>query len=478
MTVRVTPRRCAPVRPALEQLESRRLLSASLTESEPNNSAARADTLPCRPEELLAVYGQINATGDHDWFKVQLRKGDVIGATVTGEEGFDTTVRLVNADGELLVGNDDNYFFGADRHLLPDESPLPITTSSSTDAGAYYVVPEAGKYFLDVGAFDDAQAGAYDLDLAVARPGLEAAPSGTRQAVFLDFDGSTVDMAEYNFDPGLGTATFASLADSLPRWGMSADKEDVIIDGILAAFAAKLGNVALTGGNDHFGVRVLNSRDHADPGDDPYVSRLRIGAIAEQAVSDLIPGGVAQFTDVGNFKSDDEAMVNLHFFDEVVDAIDAGFFAVHAPLTAVDVAITAFSDLSLHEFGHILGALHGEQPPQIVGPGAGLMDLDVRSSLGEDFEYGSADDVYLQYIAEPFRPEEGFTGINDTLTTVAFALSTGESRRPANNPGVEQAHGNRFGHSHLTLSALRSAFGGQPKTTFGDEDMDEDDAPR
>jgi hypothetical protein len=65
-------------------------------------------------------------------------------------------------------------------------------------------------------------------------------------------------------------------------------------------------------------------------------------------------------------------------------------------------------------------------PEGIAGPGDGVIDPDGRILLGKDFEYGSADDVDRRFIAEPFDPV-GISGWNDTLNTVAFALSKGQA---------------------------------------------------
>ena len=205
----------------VQRLEDRRLLSVAIAESEPNNAATTANPVRRVLDDHMVVSGRVDAVGDHDWFKVQLKKGDVVGATVTGAGDLDTTVRLVDAAGKLLVGNDDNIFFGGTGYL-PAESPLPFTTSSRTGRRRVLRHPGGRQIFSGRRRARRRAGGSVPPRPRRRAPWPESAPLGTRQTVFLDFDGSTLDMADY-FLPEFGTATFLPLADSLPRWGMSAD---------------------------------------------------------------------------------------------------------------------------------------------------------------------------------------------------------------------------------------------------------------
>ena len=55
------------------------------------------------------------------------------------------------------------------------------------------------------------------------------------------------------------------------------------------------------------------------------------------------------------------------------------------------------------------------------------MDPYFAATLGRDFIFGSADDVPLQFGADDYSREDPYLGINDTLNTVAFGLSTGKA---------------------------------------------------
>src|SRR3954468_15537737 len=91
----------------IEQLETRRLLSVSLSEAEPNNVRTQANTIIRKLDDHVLVSGAVNAPGDRDWFKVQLNPGDIVGGALAGQGGLDTTLRLFNNAGKLMIGNDD-----------------------------------------------------------------------------------------------------------------------------------------------------------------------------------------------------------------------------------------------------------------------------------------------------------------------------------------------------------------------------------
>ena len=101
------------------------------------------------------------------------------------------------------------------------------------------MINSPGRYYLEVSAFEDAAAGDYNLDLVVARPGMEAKPLGARQILFLDFNGAKIDFNTYIYkDPG--KRTFGPLADALPSWGLTAADENAVIDAIIGVVTDKL----------------------------------------------------------------------------------------------------------------------------------------------------------------------------------------------------------------------------------------------
>jgi hypothetical protein len=392
----------------LELLESRRLLSVSIAEAEPNNTSAKANSIPHTLDEHVLVGGKVNAPGDHDWFKIQLNAGDIVGGALAGPGELDPILRLYNNAGKLMMGNDDCFLRG--QQYSAPESPLP-QASDTRDSEIYYTIKSSGTYFLEISAFEDATAGDYTLDLLVTRPGLEQAPLGQKQILFLDFDGAKVGFLD-------GTAV-DPLVEELPSWGLSAADENTVIDRIIQQVTAKLSTyVAAKGGNSNFGIEIRNSRDHADDfGTNPYVSKVSVGPRRGPGFG---ADGIAQFIDVGNFSAHDEAVVTVDFMTAALPVIP-----IQAPLTVYDAIAVGVGDLICHEFGHLLGCFHTDQPSTFEGV-PNLMDPDGRQTLGADFIFGTKDDVVRQFGVDSFSRNEPYEGVNDTLTTVAYALSVGK----------------------------------------------------
>src|SRR5262249_2773896 len=159
------------IRLAVEPLEDRTTPSVNLVESEPNNTPAAADVIDRLPSTQVIVGGAVNTPGDRDWFRLDLRAGDVLGAAARGQGSLNPALRLVDPAGRLLFANDDvdnPLHPGWGQTFLPDESPLP-SAHIKTDAEVSYIISTAGTYFLEVSASGDASTGRYELDTMVAR---------------------------------------------------------------------------------------------------------------------------------------------------------------------------------------------------------------------------------------------------------------------------------------------------------------------
>lgn len=404
-------------RQVLESLESRRLLSVSLAESEANDSHESADPIPRVLDEGVEVSGSVDSPGDRDWFKIDLQPGDVFGAAVDDRSKLDTTLRMVNSDGVLMIANDDS---AVGRANLPAASPLPANASSITGAEIYYVVAKAGTYYVEVGASGDASTGRYGMSLLVTRPGMERQAAGARQVLFLDFDGANVNFSKYGPGAPSGVSKFSPMATSLPAMGLTASDEDAVIDAILARVTDKLATyVQANGLNPTSAIEIRNSRDHADTyGVDPLVARIVVGRMSDSEFAKVDFGGIAQHIDVGNFVAGDEAIGTTNWIEGAQNGIPT-----EPPLTAVDFFAHPMSLLIAHEMGHLLGAVHTDYPGDFQGVPT-LME-DFTQTLGPDMVFGSDDDVDLQFVADAYAADEVYEGLNDTLNTVAFGLSTG-----------------------------------------------------
>ena len=83
--------------------------------------------------------------GDHDWFSINLSAGQAITVTLNGVTLVDPYLRILDSAGNQLYYDDDIH------------SGVVLDSQISFAAGT------SGVYYIDVGAFDDAGAGTYQL---------------------------------------------------------------------------------------------------------------------------------------------------------------------------------------------------------------------------------------------------------------------------------------------------------------------------
>ncbi|HAB89286.1 MAG TPA: hypothetical protein DCF84_02030, partial [Bacteroidetes bacterium] len=88
--------------------------------------------------------GNLEVTGDHDWFNIVLEKSNTYEFIVTGKSLTDTYLRLYDSSGNLIAFNDDYA-----NTLNSKISDFSAATS--------------GHYYLDVGAYNDLYTGTYDV---------------------------------------------------------------------------------------------------------------------------------------------------------------------------------------------------------------------------------------------------------------------------------------------------------------------------
>ncbi len=425
----------------MEPLEDRTLLSLTITETEPNDTMWTAEAIPLGFDpgeaDVITVKGYATAPGDRDWFRVELNAGDVLGATIEGQHGFDPEFGLWDGDGSLLIFNDNHRVAGYKDFLLPHDSPLPTMNAwFNVDAAIYYVISQPGTYYIGVRGYQDASVGKYQMELVVARPGMEAEPVGTKQILFVDFDGATVDLKTFGYPPG--ERTLSPMRDFLPRWGLPADEatENAVIDAILQTIEENLSlDVRERGLNGDFDIEIRNSRDHVDEfGTNPYVSRVIIGGTeAEAGVGTF---AMSQCIDPGNFSFDDDAFVLLDRRSEPaghpqsLNSVPIDPSSSMIALVGVDIGT-----LASHEAGHYFGNFHTDMTNDVfnvMDPGGPRGILDATGT-GPDGTFGSPDDVDVDFGVDDYGvipalgTPELFTGVEDTLNTIAFGLSTGKA---------------------------------------------------
>lgn len=346
------------------------------------------------------------AVPDRDLYSLPLRKGDVLGASVEGAAGriavYDAAPRV-----EDVHGSSQDASF-----IYPSASPLPGGGKAVTE----HVADQDGVHYISVEAGD----GSYDVTVEAYRPPLMK--SGAVQTLYLDFDGARVNTGIFG---GPGVRQLSPLRAFLGRWGMTNAHLNPLIDGIVAEVRENLSHdLRARGLNPDQALRILNSRDHSDPWGQPNVSRIVVGGTIEQSGIPTI--GIAQSIDPGNFETEETALVLLDVLSD-----PAGGESREASLNTylrsrsnrVAFVAQAVGNVTSHEAGHFFGDWHVDQ----FNDKANIMDqggnFSVLYGVGADGVGGTADDPDVDFGEDVFNPNEGFTGIEDTLTRLSFGLS-------------------------------------------------------
>ena len=131
--------------------------------------------------------------GDIDYYSFDLAKGDIFGASITGNAG---TLALYQPDGTLLLSSTNNMnVFG------PVDSPLP-----KGHASIAYAINSPGRYALAVST----GIGAYALQLRDFRTALEQQSVYSHQILFLDHE-------LFPLPPGRLVSRFLASAGGVPQ---------------------------------------------------------------------------------------------------------------------------------------------------------------------------------------------------------------------------------------------------------------------
>lgn len=350
------------------------------------------------------------STSDVDFYKFDLDQGDIFGATAFGDAG---RLELFSPSGELLIGSSQDLTF-----IHPANSPLP----GGGNASLSYVIDTAGRYTMSV-----ATAGDYVAELRAFRPTGDV-PGRDSQVIFVDFDGGTVDTTI--FGAPFGVRTLSPLSAFLTNWGLQATDEDAVVDAIMAVVEENLrSDPDLFGGNDDFDIVLLNSRDHAEP-TGPLASRIIVGGtIPEFGIGTV---GLAQSIDVGNFETSETAVVLLDLLSapngtpNFIPELSLNSYPIATGSDIIDLIGVGVGNITAHEAGHFFANWHTDQ----LNPDANIMDQGGNFAgtfgIGPDGVFGSDDDVDVDFGADVYVPNEGFIGVENTLTSLSFGLwSTG-----------------------------------------------------
>ncbi len=353
-------------------------------------------------------------SADRDFFSFDLQAGDIFGAAVAGAT---PRLSLRDASGSELIGAVSDL-----TAIYPDVSPLP----GGVDAALSWVVATSGRYTIRVAG----DSGAYGLQLRVFRTPMESQSQGTRQILFLDFDGATVDASKFG---GSGMPTLSPLAAFLGNWGLVASDEDSVIDAVVDAVRENFDDIAAAGNNGdfatsgiagQFAVDIRNSRYDADPWGLPNVTRIVVGgSIRELGVSTV---GISDSIDVGNFASSETGVVLLDVLSAAAGQSNSlNNVPIDASTDMVHLVGMVLGNAASHEAGHLFGSFHTDGTnalPSLMDKGTNAAGL---AGVGNDGIFGTADDVDLDFNVDAFAGGEGFTGSEDTININAFDLATG-----------------------------------------------------
>ncbi|HST84797.1 MAG TPA: hypothetical protein VLL08_23870 [Kineosporiaceae bacterium] len=336
---------------------------------------------------------------DVDYYAVKLKAGDVLSGSATGSASrlsvYDSSVRQVFGSEQDFSG------------IYPMLSPLAGGGNAVVD----HVVTKTGMHYLAV----EGSTGDYDVVFEVYRPGPETGHA--TQTIFLDFDGQRVNTAIFG---GRGVSTLSGLSAFLGRWAIPTAQKNALINRVIATVTENL-KQDFTGTGVK--IKILNSRDNADPFGRPNVSRLIIGGtIAESGVDTI---GIAQSIDPGNFDTAETALVLLDVVSApTADEPEASFNAYLTPTSdRVKFVGTALGNLASHEAGHYLGNWHVDQFNTVLN----LMDqggnFPLLYAVGPDGVGGTADDPDVDFGADTLNPYEGFSGVENTSARTRWGLT-------------------------------------------------------
>ncbi len=409
-------------------------------EVEPNNARATANFLPLgtgsNQTTVVNVAGQMQNIFDEDFYAFDLKKGDIFDARITTTP----TSPLPGAIFYNSIGTELLYTRGL---FLPTVSGAAATKSPRFTTGATtltYVVDADARYYFRVG---DAS-GAYTLNLRVYRPTLEQEPIGTKQIVFLDFDGSTFRTDLINLAPaGAGiTRRVPAFSTYATQLGITQAQVPGIIERITRNVEAKLrttlaqntsnGFYPTSGNPGDFDIKVVSSND-GDFWGQPNVSRVLIGG-DQPTLAPAIPGllGIAQRVDIGNFDREDTSLVMLDtlIFDATnLDIADPFYIPRSGTVSNIDLFIELTSVVIAHEMGHNLGAIHQDPNNNVYGIIDQFYSGVITSGAGLDGIFGTADDVTLRFLTDEYAPTQGAVfggGVNNSAQALAFTMPSGK----------------------------------------------------
>ena len=429
--------------------------AVTLPEAEPNDDFATANPIVGfgtgdGQVREVDITGSISSFADSDFFTLELRAGDVLGVNLMDGSAL---LSLFDASQDLRISSRQDLSF-----LGP--GPLPGGGRSVIA----YVIESDGTYSL---ALENGSQSPYTLEVRLFRPFLEESEASP-QVLFLDFDGATFDGDVFELS---GLVTTSPLSNFLSAWGLAPADEDAVIDAILDSVAESLsqdlrvrglnGDYDSSGRLGAFDIEILNSRDHADPFGEPNVSRVIVGGtIGELGISTI---GIAESIDVGNFVLDETGIVLLDLLSgSSFDPNSLNRFPIAGGATKIELIGVGVGNIVSHEAGHFFANFHTDTfngTSNLMDQGGNLAGL---VGVGPDGIFGTVDDVDVDFGRDSYAQNEGFDGVEDTLNSIAFGLSTSAAQPLDSFVFYRVREGRQSGFERVGPLVLEDDFGPRP----------------
>ncbi|GAB3399476.1 PPC domain-containing protein [Flindersiella endophytica] len=348
---------------------------------------------------------------DTDVYAIPLRKGDVLGTTVSGSA---RRIAIHQLDGELVQGSAVDV-----GPIYPADSPLP----RGGNATANHVVEQTGLYYVAVSD------GSGDYSLTVASHPAPSTKDEPPQTVLLDFSGPTFDNRVFGaavVTPGVREVS--PMRDFLPRWGLQESDEQAVIEGATERVREILRD-DIPGSK----VRITNSLEDPDLFGKPGVSRVIVGGTVEEA--GLLPAfGLSQSIDPGNFVREETAIVmpELMSGDENPASLNHFMTDDSDRIRAVGQAV---GNVTGHEIGHFLGNFHTDDyddHTNVMNTG-NLLEF---FAAGPDGVAGTADDERIGMRTSAYDLLQGLSGVESTPARTSVALRGAGRRTRAAHTGA------------------------------------------
>lgn len=423
------------------------------------------DTIDVNGSMRIRFGSQGSIGTDIDTYAFDLEAGDILDLAI---QGAGSNLTVFDSDGQIWFGTDVNTALGT----YPDGSPL-MNVGNAVGA---QVVSESGRYYVTVAP--TVTSVNYTLGMRAYRPVLEQAPIGAQQIVYLDFDGGIYPTSDFpSAGLPLGIVRIAGLQDSLALLGFTNPiiPQDVnaIIDATVNEAIEQMatlaqdgslgsgtnGDFASTGIAGEYGITILNSRDHADPGNsNPLVTRVIIGS---EATTGFPPGslfGIAQSIDVGNFRPQEKVLAGLEPHAAAVAAYPISPTSNFAEAISQQLAATI-----THELGHSFGIFHTDGDnftDNLMDEGSQSL-IDFSQGVGNDGIFGTNDDITPYFNNDRFSTsfignpgEDLFFGTERVPASLSHALSSGTVGSTLTGRAFVDANRNGNGSGDAGLSGV------------------------